>query len=86
MSDATPVDKYAFASKASAHHLFALPKLALAIEVNLVALPNATLFFKSEMININGRVVFSSVNGIRDENVFVYSYKVDGEKLLASAY
>ncbi|MGL1901263.1 MAG: 2-isopropylmalate synthase [Fibrobacterales bacterium] len=36
--------------------------------------------FKSEMININGKVVFSSVNGIRDENVFVFSYKFDGEK------
>ncbi len=36
--------------------------------------------FKSELININGSVVFSSVNGIRDENVFVFSYKVHGEK------
>lgn len=35
--------------------------------------------FRKERVNINGRLVFSSVNGIRDENRFVFRFKKDGE-------
>ena len=35
--------------------------------------------FRKERVNISGRFVFSSVNGIRDENRFVFRFKKDGE-------
>jgi 2-isopropylmalate synthase len=35
--------------------------------------------FRKERVNVHGRLVFSSVNGIRDESSFVFRYKLDGE-------
>jgi 2-isopropylmalate synthase len=35
--------------------------------------------FRKKMVNVHGRLVFSSINGMRDENSFQFRFKLDGQ-------